>query len=555
MQLTRASIAAHNVAPFRGVAAHWDRIGDADPAQRAQENEKVAKLWSAAAIEQPPTAQPEGPASVATPTSTSASPLGEKRWSFLFVALLTGIVPALVARRSRHVSLANAYWAHLLAVIAATAFLFLLVCWSEALSPTNPSNLLYEIDNGITFLLSEIDSVPGWQVALTIGSTFLGIEIGALVLALVCSPWGAADEPIRSSIKHAVGRTWMHTPFLAILILLAGTIVVELDGRRSEAIFAVNREVPWETLPADITPGERQQTRQEWRRAHDEAWNQYPFLVRNAEVFMVLTILLAAIWWLWALFCGIGSDRHVSPIARPPICEQCGYNLTGIALEGRCPECGEPAEVSLGEDARPGSPWQRRRTVGWWPAWWRSVVDPITKPTRFGRQLRAVSAGTDHRRFFALHVPAIFLTAWVGCILCLAAESGISAVERETEIVWLVGPWIAFITSLFTMALSMISAFAVGLLYQPKAERNLTGVAMQATSYLSGLLVCCVAADFIWFALLIAHRPFYAGIEATLQVARTLIITCAVLAPNLIGFGFYLSRVLRITSGARYANR
>jgi hypothetical protein len=44
------------------------------------------------------------------------------------------------------------------------------------------------------------------------------------------------------------------------------------------------------------------------------------------------------------------------------LCEECGYEIGGLAREGACPECGGPIENSLPE-RRHGSPWQQRRSL------------------------------------------------------------------------------------------------------------------------------------------------------------------------------------------------
>jgi hypothetical protein len=52
------------------------------------------------------------------------------------------------------------------------------------------------------------------------------------------------------------------------------------------------------------------------------------------------------------------------------LCEKCGYVLSGLRLDGHCPECGTPIAQSH-PDRRVGSPWQQRGAA---PATIRAVL-------------------------------------------------------------------------------------------------------------------------------------------------------------------------------------
>ena len=48
----------------------------------------------------------------------------------------------------------------------------------------------------------------------------------------------------------------------------------------------------------------------------------------------------------------------------PPRCTNCGYDLQGLRPQGRCPECGQPFDVTTGLGLREVSPLSRRNEAG-----------------------------------------------------------------------------------------------------------------------------------------------------------------------------------------------
>ena len=48
----------------------------------------------------------------------------------------------------------------------------------------------------------------------------------------------------------------------------------------------------------------------------------------------------------------------------PPQCANCGYDLQGLSPQGRCPECGQPFDVTTGLGIVEASPLSRRNEAG-----------------------------------------------------------------------------------------------------------------------------------------------------------------------------------------------
>ena len=135
------------------------------------------------------------------------------------------------------------------------------------------------------------------------------------------------------------------------------------------------------------------------------------------------------------------------------MCDACGYNLTTIPMERRCPECGQPVIASLGPDARPGTMWQRRGELGRTVTWWRSFTRVILHPTEFGRQLQLVSPGMDDRRFLAWHLPLIYAIGMVGIIGFLTIAAGVDELTSDPFMALLVG-------SVFGCACAMVGCYS-----------------------------------------------------------------------------------------------
>ena len=64
------------------------------------------------------------------------------------------------------------------------------------------------------------------------------------------------------------------------------------------------------------------------------------------------------------LFRSVGTRPAVPIMERPPTCEFCGYNLTGTAIDGRCPECGTGDRVPRSGHPPGNRLGSRRRLTG-----------------------------------------------------------------------------------------------------------------------------------------------------------------------------------------------
>ena len=192
-------------------------------------------------------------------------------------------------------------------------------------------------------------------------------EIGCVVVALMVMPWGATDEPLRSSFAHALRRVWLHTTQAVPMFVLGGVPITCMEHLRWLFMRSIQAQ-----------------------RTARRGWETYPWWIRNDEVIIGYIAVAVSLWFLWALFRAAGVPRQGSAPARPPTCEYCGYNLTGTPISGRCPECGVPAVMSLGPDVRSGTAYDRAANGGF-TAMQRCWLDAILRPKTIGRQIQGSS--------------------------------------------------------------------------------------------------------------------------------------------------------------------
>ena len=404
-------------------------------------------------------------------------------------------------------------------------------------------------------MLNEFERRP-LETGLVLICSALGVELTYILLGVLSAAWGAIDEPLRTSLRYGLQRAWLHTPHVLLAVVLCGTLIASLEqaGRQASAQI--------ETLMAREMAQKReagqQPTQQEWQASYaryHELWLQRPFYLRYNDEIAATSAMAAGAWWLWGLLRFSGARRPRVPIARAPTCEACGYNLTGIPLEGRCPECGEPAILSLGPDVRSGTPWHHRRAIGRRSAWWQCAAAAVARPSWFGRQIRLSEPTTDHRSFFGYCLGVVFLVAWVGMVCCLTAESGRNPFTHDREIVWAVGPVTGYFSAVAVLMFALGAAALVGVAHRVPTGRNLLAASMQAGCYLGGYLVALVAFTFFWPMFLFCCKDIVNQIGRQFHVYRELVWYAFMFLPTLFGLFFYVYLVSRVTSGARYANR
>lgn len=437
-----------------------------------------------------------------------ASPV-EPRWPGSMALLTAWWMPATTARRTQHVSLLRAFGVHILASILASCVLMILVAWEDT-RRGRPFEVALE--RLVAEILRELArGLNRWplETIAAIGGIVLLIEGGFVVLSLLLAPWGAADERLRTSMANALRHVWLHTADALPVFLLVGLITVPLSHVQQDWYSTAYPITTFASPPLPPTPPANAQVNsKEWkeytekRQAYSEALNAFyaeqsktweelyktrPWLVRYAEVILGATFMAAGVWVLWAMIRAVGAWRPVPAIARPPMCETCGYNLTMMPLEARCPECGIPVLDSLGPAVRPGAPWERRRKLGWLSAWRQTALDAVLRPAWLGRQVRVCTRVTDHRQFLPLWFLPLFVIGYLTIAGIIWVDTHRNPFVYEPE-VYGIAPVVGGLVATLGVFGPLAAAGVVGLILSLGHRRNLVPAAMQLAVYMSGLL-------------------------------------------------------------------
>lgn len=406
---------------------------------------------------------------------------------------------------------------------------------------------------------------PLWIILIIIGW-----EIGLRVLALVLMPWGARDERLRDSYRVALGGVWMHIGSAAwIVAFVAATFfVLEHEYRQHQnRFFAVHRPVPPQppVMPVNM-PGAAalwhdymvalSHYRDQSLLLTQRCWEDMSWFLRHWEEISITAGFIGAAFWVWLVLRTVAAPRKVAPIERPPLCEWCGYNLTTMSPDARCPECGAAVSASLGPSARSGTTCDR--------ATWRllptaavqCMMRSITDPQAIGRQLWTTRSAPGARRCLLLSLPAIAIIANVSVVAMILTLQNGSVDELGLYI--LVGFYFSIICTVTGIGGMLTSALIVGWWLGRSFRRNLLSAAMQMACYLSGWLV-------VWAAVgaTTTHLTIY-GLDGGIfrrtsnQMAfgsegGLALLVWAV--PNITMLVAYQYLLYRGTLAARYANR
>ena len=469
--------------------------------------------------------------------------------------------PAAAAMRTLHCALRTAWLVHMVCALGALLVVIMANAWIESGEPLTTHEFVDRAQRGLGNFLSAFAAYP-----LLLLLAVVGIEIGYAALSLWLLPWGACDEPIRDSLAHALRRVWMQTPQLFLFVALAGTVLAGLERAHSEWMVSNGSErpdpPPWPPNMVVGTPQWDQYNQQteayieKVREITREEELRQPFHVRYGMPLAGVGCFALGVTFLISLLRAAGVLRRSPPAERQPLCEACGYDLTTMPMESRCPECGDAVLASLGPAARPGPPWTDPR-LGVVTAWFRSWRQAIFSPTAFGRSIRVTDPGTHHRVFYMMHLPLIFLIAACAPPVLFRCTEGHWPVGENLEVFLFLSPAAGFICMAAASSVMLKSAAWAGWFHWWKLKRNLLPATMQISCYLVVYLVVWefLGGAFGILCIVLANRePFIDWFRGT-RVESALLLTFAWFGINLICLGVYSTIVKCAVAATRFANK
>lgn len=452
-----------------------------------------------------PAAVSTGPTPPVSPAS--ADELPKPRWSWLRILVLGPFVPVRAGLASDRLP----FWKLLLVHLTAMFLLWPIVELSYLYADPNRELLLIE---EVWFIINSGNVM--WRGQLLVLLTLTGLaELGMAASGLLVSPWGARDEPLRTTVWRGLRRGFaVSGAWPVCLLLIAG------------AVAWMEREY-WARWPAGVPR---------------------PWIARNQHVVSGLTTGLLWIWVYWVVLRSVGAGRPGFASQPPVLCAECGYDIRATAADGLCPECASPAADSLNPDLRPGTPWECRARRFIPEAYARTVGMTLRRPWLLGRRMQVTSPDRHHRRFMLISLLLAVLVLWLILNLFFVLEPTTGQLDEY------ILANLADLDGVLTGGVSIAVAMAglVGGWLTLRGGRPLMHVAMRAAAYASPLLVvwAALAGVQLWTAESVYDmcRQTAAGMGD-----QIMFLVCAV--PHLLMALWYGYLTWRITLAAQYATR
>jgi len=165
--------------------------------------------------------------------------------------------------------------------------------------------------------------------------------LGSIAIATILVPWATAGERPASTWFRCIKATlWGAWALVPAVLVLATYVALWMKP--------VSSEIDWGAVVSALI-GFLQPQPEDWSR-------EQTIVAVNGGV--------GAIWFLYSVWLAVRpvGDRAGREFERlEPRCEQCGYVIVGLPLDGQCPECSASIRDSVPGGRRVESEWERDR--------------------------------------------------------------------------------------------------------------------------------------------------------------------------------------------------
>jgi len=446
----------------------------------------------------------------------------EPRYSPAKAAVVALVRPVTAVRRADHLSLGWAWAVHVAGLGALIIAALLLAAWSEA-PPDLTIDTYKQVVLGLLIRgagqLEDYRSIAGQVLSILL------IEGTFCLSAMLAMSWCARDEKIRNSYRRALRRLFLLTPHAATVVAVTGATAVWCNR--------LNR-VPWQ-----------------------------PVIVHESrEMALFLMITASCLWTLTVVLAALGCRKAPAMCRWPARCEGCGYQLTGLAIDKDCPECGDAIRKTLGKSIRPGIAPPPGVGIVWWLC---LTYQAVRHPSVFGKKLHVLSPDTGHRECLAITIVLLMLASPIAMgVLYVGLETvrGMKYASwqyRGDEIISATimgGSMMGLMLTATMVAIALAGASMIGLIEGRRHGRNLMPAAVRAACYQSGFVLFGVFVFWLDLAvfLIVMELDLLTPIATRYNIDSELLVIAWQLGVIGLGIVIYLWLIGRATYAARNAN-